>query len=114
MMRSRVPFGFRWLCEGASYLPGPLTGVESLIGTGKELFGTVPHLVLPPPCRESDGDLVALPVHFQGAETSEDELQLLQCAFGKKNKKLVAAEANSKVRAADDSVEVGGKFLQHQ
>src|SRR5712664_3275127 len=104
MMRSRVPFGFRWLCEGASYLPGPLTGVESLIGTGKELFGTVPHLVLPPPCRESDGDLVALPVHFQRAEAFQNELQLLQRAFGEKNKEFVAAEANGKIRAADDSI----------
>ena len=113
MMRSRVRFGFRWLSEGATYLACALAGVESFIGTGKELFGTVSHLVLLPTCRESYGKFEALPVHFQGTETSQDELQLLQSAFGKENEELVAAEPNGKIRAANDSVEMRGKFLQH-
>ena len=70
-MRSRVRFAFRWLCEDATYLAGALPGVESLIGTGKELLGTVSHLVLLPTCRESYGKSEALPVHFQGTETSQ-------------------------------------------
>src|SRR6266849_6649723 len=113
MMRSRVRIGFHCFRESRSFLAGALAGVESLIGTRKELFGPVAHCVLLPPCRESDEDLVALPVHFQGAETSQNELQLRQRAFGKKNKEFVAAEPNGEIRAADDSVEVSGKFLQH-
>ena len=98
---------------GWSYLAGALAGVERLIGARKELFGALAHLVLLPPCGEADGNSVTLPVHFQGAQTIQNELQLLQGAFGKKNKEFVAAEANGKIRATDDSIEVGGKLLQH-
>ncbi len=113
MMRSRVRIGFHCFRESRSFLAGALTSIESLIGTGEELFGTVAQLILPPPSRESDRNLVTLPVHFQGAEAFQNEVQLLQGAFGEKNKEFVAAEANGKIRAADDSIEVGGKFLQH-
>jgi len=112
-MRSRVRIGFHCFRASRSFLAGALTGVEGLIGSRQELFGTVAQLVLPPTCRKSDGKFEALPVHYQGAETPQDELQLLQSAFGKENEELVAAEANGKVRAADNSVEVSGKFLQH-
>src|SRR6267142_1917398 len=113
MMRSGVRFGFHCFRDSRGFLTGALTGVESLIGTCQKLFGTIAQLVLPPTRRKSDGKFEALPVHFQGAETSQDELQLLQCAFRKENEELVAAEPNGKIRAADNSVEVSGKFLQH-
>src|SRR6267378_5413526 len=113
MMRSGVRIGFHCFRESRSLLAGALTGVESLIGARQELFGTVAQLVLPPTRRKSDGKFEALPVHFQGAETSQDELQLLQCTFGKENEELVAAEPNGKIRAANDLVEMSGEFLQH-
>ena len=93
-------------------LAGALAGIESLIGSGKELIEAVAQFVLLPSRGEGDGEFLSLPEDFDRAEALEDKLQLLQGAFRKDNKKLVAAQSYGEVRATDNLVEMEGKFVE--
>src|ERR1700737_1889849 len=101
------------VCERLRYLTGPLSGVEEFIGACQHFFWPLAQFILLPSGGEGDGNLLAVPVDFKGAETSQHKLQLRQCALRKENEELVAAEADGQVGAPDDLIQTGGKFLQY-
>src|SRR5260370_25963029 len=101
------------VCERLRYLTGSLSGVEEFIGACQHFLRPLAHFVLLPSGGEGDGNLLALPVYFQGAETSQHELQLWQRALRKEDEELVATQAHGQVSAADDLIQKGGKFLQY-
>jgi hypothetical protein len=55
---------------------------------------------------------MGLPSYLESAKAVQDELQLVESALWKKNKKFVAAEADSHVRTANYLVEMRGEFLK--
>src|SRR5258708_20688602 len=100
-------------CERLCYLPAPLLGVEELMGGCQNSVWPRAHFVLLPSGGEGNRNLLAVPVDFQRAETSQHKLQLRQCALGKENEEFVAAQAHRQVGAPDDLIQTGGKFPQY-
>src|SRR5216683_3670047 len=101
------------LCERLRYLTGPLSGVEEFIGACQHFLWPLAHFVLLPSGGEGDRNLLAVPVDFQRAETSQHKLQLRQCALGKENEAFVAAQAHRQVGAPDDLIQTASKFPQY-
>src|SRR6266849_6809200 len=50
---------------------GPLSVVQDFIGACQHFLRPLAEFVLLPPGGEGDGNVLALPVHFQGTETSQ-------------------------------------------
>src|SRR5258708_20378090 len=87
------------LCERLRYLTGPLSGVEEFIGACQHFLWPLAHFVLLTYGGEGDRNLLAVPVDFQRAETSQHKLQMRQCALTKEKEDFYTTQDHRTVSA---------------
>ena len=91
---------------------GALCGEEALLDAADEFFGAFADLILLARRCEWERNLVALPIQFEGAEASQDAIELFGRAFREDHHEFVVVEPNGEVGAANDGTHARGEFAQ--
>ena len=91
---------------------GALGCEQILLDAGDELVGAFADLVLLAGGRESQGNLMTLPVQFERREARQHAIELLGGAFGEHHHEFISVETNGEVGAANDRAHSRGEFTQ--